>query len=195
MTPGSPPIRPHVQRYDAAGARAIRNVVQSIYERSYADAIASGNPFDSISAFMDRFDKYSSNPDLDMAVAYDAGSHALGQIWGWPLNEHTSWWAGLLSEPEPDFTREDGHRTFALSEIMVVQERRCQGIGRHLHDKLLSARPEPRATLLVERDNDRAKRAYKAWGWYPVSQLRPAWPDAPTYDVLMLDLQRFRAEE
>ncbi len=177
-----------LERYSAAGARAIRKTVQSIYERSYIDEIASGNPFDSVEAFMHRFDSYASNPDLDLVIAYQNAGEAIGQAWGWPLTEQTGWWSGLLSEPEPGFTREDGCRTFALSEIMVVREWTSRGIGRALHDELLLARPEARATLLVEPDNERAYKAYRKWGWRRVSQLRPSWPDAPTFDVLILDL-------
>lgn len=182
-----------VRRYDAAGARDIRDTVQAVYERSYGNQIASGNPFNSVSAFMFRFDCYASNPYLDLVTAYQNGE-AIGQAWGWPLAERTGWWSGLLAEPEPGFTREDGHRTFALSEIMVVREYTGRGMGRKLHDELLLARPEARAALHVERDNERACKAYRNWGWYHVSQLRPDWQDAPTFNVLLLDLRRFRGE-
>lgn len=177
------------RRYGASDARQVRDTVQSIYERSYVEAIASGDPFDSVSSFMDRFDSYSSNPNLDLVIAFD-GESAIGQTWGWPLTPHTRWWSGLLSEPEHDFTRENGRRTFALSEIMVVQERTGEGLAHALHDHLLSDRDERRATLLVEADNESAYRAYVHWGWRKVSQLRPGWPDAPTFDVLMLDLEK-----
>ncbi len=182
-----------VRRYDAAGARDKRDTVQFVYERSYVDRIASGDPFKSVAAFMFRFDAYASNPYLDLVIAYQ-NDEAVGQAWGWPLAERTSWWSGLLFKPEPGFTHEDGHRTFALSEIMVVRECTGRGVGRKLHDELLLARPEARAALHVEDDNERAYRAYRNWGWYQVSQLRPDWPDAPIFNVLMLDLRRFRGD-
>ena len=95
---------------------------------------------------------------------------------------------GLDAEPEPGFTIEDGQRTFALSEIMVRQKWTGRGVAHALHDELLSTRPEKRATLLVEPENTVAYRAYTAWGWQKVAQLRPAWPDAPLFDVLILPL-------
>ncbi len=55
-------------------------------------------------------------------------------------------------------------------------------------DELLAARTEKRATLLVEPENEVAYRAYTAWGWRKAAQLRPPWPDSPTFDVLMLPL-------
>lgn len=176
-------------RYNVAEARRLRDTVEEVYVRSYGEAIASADPFDSVDAFMHRFDSYASRPGFDLVVAYQDGE-AIGQAWGWPLTAHSGWWEGFLSEPEPDFTREDGRRTFALSEIMVSQEWAGKGIAHALHDHLLLARPESRATLLVESENVRAYRAYLHWGWRKVTQLRPIWDNAPTFDVLILPLDK-----
>jgi len=175
------------RRYDADRARAIRSDIELVYRGSYGDAIASGDPFDSVDAFMRRFDAYTSAPVFDLVVAYQEG-RPVGQTWGWPLGRSTGWWSGLLSEPETDFTVEDGARTFALSEIMVCAGCVGQGIAHALHDELLGARPERRATLLVEPDNTNARRAYLHWGWRHVAQLRPGWDHAPLFDVLVLPL-------
>jgi GNAT superfamily N-acetyltransferase len=178
------------RRYDAPRARKIRAIVEDVYVGSYVDAIASGDPFDSVEAFMHRFDAYASRSSLDLVVAYH-GDDAVGQTWGWPLDERattTGWWAGLLEEPEAGFSREDGRRTFALSEIMVLRDWSGKGIAHALHDRLLLGRQEQRATLLVEPDNFSARRAYLHWGWRKVAQLRPGWDDAPLFDVLILPL-------
>ncbi|MFF5265425.1 GNAT family N-acetyltransferase [Actinomadura viridis] len=177
------------RRFDADAARAIRETVEQIYRDSYVDAIASGDPFDSVEQFMHRFDAYTSRGSgFDLVVAYTADGEPAGQTWGWPLRPGTAWWGGLVEEPEPGFTKEDGNRTFALSEIMVRQALTGKGIAHSLHDELLSARPEQRATLLVEPDNATAYRAYEAWGWRKVGQLHPGWPDAPLFDVLIRPL-------
>jgi GNAT superfamily N-acetyltransferase len=176
------------RRYKAVEARQLRDTVESVYVRSYVDAIASEDPFDSVDAFMQRFDSYVSQSSFDLVVAYSVGGDAIGQTRGWPLTEQSRWWEGLLSEPEPGFTHENGHRTFALSEIMVSQEWTGRGIAHALHDRLLSVRAEIRATLLAEPENIRAYRAYLHWGWRKVAQLRPRWDDAPTFDVLILEL-------
>ncbi|MGH3342203.1 MAG: GNAT family N-acetyltransferase [Carbonactinosporaceae bacterium] len=177
------------QRFGAADARRIRTTVEYIYTGSYVDAIASGDPFDAPDTFMHRFDAYTTQATFDLVVAY-VDDEPVGQTWGWPLtaDNRAGWWTGLLSAPESDFTHEDGKRTFALSEIMVRREYTGRRIAHAMHDKLLSTRPERRATLLVEPDNETAYRAYRHWGWRTVTQLRPDWPDAPLFDVMTLPL-------
>ena len=175
------------RRYDAASARELRQVIEEIYAGSYVDAIATGGPFHSVSAFMTRFDAYASYDGFDLVIAY-ADDKPAGQTWGWPLRAGSTWWDGLLTPVDPGFTTEDGHRTFALSEIMVRQDLTGHGLAHRLHDELLTKRPEQRATLLVEPDNTTAYRAYTRWGWSKVAELRPAWPDAPIWDVLILPL-------
>jgi GNAT superfamily N-acetyltransferase len=178
------------RRFDSATARAVRETVQAIYEASYVDAIASDDPFDSVEQFMHRFDRYTQRDGFDLIIA-EQDDQPIGQTWGWPLQETDTtrgWWASLLHEPEPGFTDEDGTRTFALSEIMVHRAHTGHGIAHALHDQLLAARPEKRATLLVEPDNGPAYRAYLHWGWTKVNELRPGWPDAPLFDVLILPL-------
>jgi GNAT superfamily N-acetyltransferase len=175
------------RRFNGVEARRLREVVEKIYVQSYVDAIASGDPFDSVEAFMHRFDLYTSQATFDLVIAHQ-GNEAIGQTWGWPLTERSKWWKGLLSDPEPGFTREDGRRTFALSEIMVSQKWTGRGVAHALHDRLLSIRTESRATLLAEPENTRAYRTYLHWGWRKVAQLRPRWDNAPTFDVLTLML-------
>ena len=74
------------RRYDATGARVIRNVIESVYLDAYAETIARGDLFDSPETFMRRFDAYISRETFDLVVAYD-GDEPLGQTWGWPLDE------------------------------------------------------------------------------------------------------------
>ena len=82
----------------------------------------------------------------------------------------------------------------ALTELMVHPDHQRQGIARALHDRLLTARAEQRATLLVRADNTAANTAYAHWGWHVAGQLRP-FPDAPTYDALLLDLPSHTAPQ
>jgi hypothetical protein len=177
------------RRFDAAGARQIRATVEAIYQGSRVDVIARADPFYTIDAFMRRFDTYAGWAGFDLVVAWLDGRPA-GQAWGWPLDRTrgASWWEGLIKEPEPGFTAEDGKRTFALSEIMICQQYRGQHVAHALHDELLNGRQEARATLLADPADDDACRAYLRWGWHAVAQLRPRWSDAPLFDVLIQPL-------
>ncbi|BAD56229.1 GNAT family N-acetyltransferase [Nocardia farcinica] len=182
-------MTPEFRRYDAAGARQLRAVVEGIFRRSYIEAIESGDPFDRPEEFMRRFDSYTSGSGFDLVIAY-LDAEPVGQSWGWPLGPRSAWWNGLtLYDGDPaEFTAESGTRTFALSEIMVCQGWTGRGLARALHDELLSKRREQRATLLVEPENERAYARYRKWGWSRVGTLTPGWPAAPTFDVLIRPL-------
>jgi GNAT superfamily N-acetyltransferase len=178
---------PEFRRYDAKASQSASDIVEAVFRGAYFRAIEAGDPFDTPDAFMKRFDSYARNPLIDLVVAFEDGE-PVGQAWGWPLTANNRWWEGLVSEPEPGFTAEDGTRTFALSEIMTVRARTGQGVAHALHDELLRERPEKRATLLVRPVNTTAYTAYTRWGWRKAAQLRPHWPDSPTFDVLILPL-------
>ncbi|KZM70737.1 GNAT family N-acetyltransferase [Nocardia terpenica] len=181
------------EHYTAPQARELREVVEDIYRRSYVEAIASGDPFDSPTEFMHRFDAYTDparGNGFELVLARVNGQPA-GQAWGWPLAPDTPWWEISQLEENGDlaeFTVETGSRTFALSEIMVCLEHQGRGIARALHDELLQGRREQRATLLVESKNTRAYRAYTRWGWRRAGTMVPPWPSAPQFDVLIRGL-------
>ncbi|MEU1601828.1 GNAT family N-acetyltransferase [Micromonospora matsumotoense] len=115
------------------------------------------------------------------------GEELIGYVYGFPLAPDTRWWDGI-EEPVPaGFIDEDGQRTFAICELLVLAAWRRQGVARALHDDLLGSRQEERMTLLARPDNGPAQAAYRAWGWQTVTRLRPGWPDAPLFDVLTYD--------
>ncbi|MFR9768706.1 GNAT family N-acetyltransferase [Nocardia sp. SC052] len=187
------------QRYTAAQARELRDEVETIFRDSYIDAIESGEEFESPEAFMHRFDAYTDPARagaFELVIARLDGEPC-GQAWGWPLTAKTAWWDGLKLDEgdQASFTAENGSRTFAFSEIMVRKQFTGKGIARALHDELLEGRPEQRATLLVRPDNRRAYDNYRRWGWHRVGTLRPDWPDAPRFDVLMRDLQQAHVDQ
>jgi GNAT superfamily N-acetyltransferase len=174
-------------RHSTADADTIRATVEAIYRDSYSEQ-QQADPFSAPDAWMRRFDVYAAISGFDLVIAYAADDQPVGQAWGWPLAAKTDWWTGLVSEPVPGFTVEDGRRTFALSEIMVREDHAGRGIAHALHDELLRGRSEERATLLVRPANTFAYRAYTRWGWQQVAALRPDWPDSPMFDVLILPL-------
>jgi ribosomal protein S18 acetylase RimI-like enzyme len=178
------------RRFDAQGARTLRQTIASIHSDAYAAAITSGDPFESCEAFMQRFDAHARNPSLDLVIAY-AGSEPAGQVWGFPVARLTPVASPVTLPDEarpPGITHQDGDRVFALAEIMVRKAWTGQGIAHGLHDHLLAARTEQVAELYVRPENTAAYRAYLKWGWRRLGETRPDLPDAPPFDVLILPL-------
>ncbi|MEU9624993.1 acetyltransferase [Streptomyces sp. NPDC087228] len=70
---------------------------------------------------------------------------------------------------------------------MVRAPWRKTGTARRLHDALLAARPEERATLLVDQDHPKVHTLYQSWGWQTLGDLRPSIPDAPLFCAMLLD--------
>ncbi|HEX6358229.1 GNAT family N-acetyltransferase [Actinophytocola sp.] len=121
-------------------------------------------------------------------VAAFADGTAIGLAFGYALPANARWWQGLTTPVDKGFTDENGCRTFALNELMVVPEWQGKGVAHALHDDLLGGRPEERATLLVREDNDAAQNAYTRWGWRKIGKLQP-YPDAPNFDAMILPLR------
>lgn len=173
-----------LESFDAAQAEPLLDQLISVYVEIYAepeDAFHGGH------RYRQQITSHMTAPGWKLVTATN-GTDLTGYAYGFYLSSTSRWWTGLRT-PMPDgFTDEDGHRTFAISEIMVRAPWRRQGIARALHDELLNGVDRERATLLAEPANDPAQAAYAGWGWKKVAELRPHWENAPLYDVLILDL-------
>ncbi|MGL5865878.1 MAG: GNAT family N-acetyltransferase [Dermatophilaceae bacterium] len=158
-----------------------------LWEDVYA-AQAATDSFLSTPRFLDRFHGYAAAPGFSLVTARTAeDGRVVGVAFGYTLQPNARWWNGLRTSVPDGFTDEDGHRTFAINELMVTHGERRRRVATALHDALLAPRPESRATLLVDPENTPARRAYVAWGWHPVGSLKP-FPDSPTYESMTLPL-------
>ncbi len=169
---------------DAEQAQPVLGSLIALYLEIYPDP---GDQFHGEDRYRRQITSHMAVPGW-RAVTCFANGELIGYSYGFPLPPATRWWQGMQTPVADDFTVEDGHRTFAISEIMVKNQWRRRGIARALHDELLADRPELRATLLAEPENAPAQKAYASWGWHKVAELRPHWTDAPLYDVLVLSL-------
>ncbi|MFE9440982.1 GNAT family N-acetyltransferase [Streptomyces sp. NPDC006602] len=86
------------------------------------------------------------------------------------------------------FTAETGHRTFALSELMVRAPWRGRGSARRIHDALLASRREQRAALLVHKDHIKVRALYEAWGYETVGEVVP-FDGSPQLCAMVLSLE------
>jgi ribosomal protein S18 acetylase RimI-like enzyme len=161
-----------------------RRVLIDVYEDVYRQRL--GDPFFSTPRYWDRLHGYASRRGFSIKIGA-VGTIAVGYALGYTLPEGSGWWRGLKTDRDEGELAEDGHRTFALTEIMVREQWRRRGYAHQLHDALLAGREEERATLLVLPDNLPAKAAYASWGWRKMGELKP-FDDSPTYDAMVIDL-------
>ncbi|WP_328366932.1 GNAT family N-acetyltransferase [Micromonospora zamorensis] len=150
----------------------------------YLEVHAGGGEFYSEDRYRRQLSMHMQRVGWELVTATVDGA-LVGYIYGFPLPPQTRWWDGIHQPVPPGFTEEDGTRTFALSELLVLSGWRRQGIARALHDDLVGSRTESRTTLLARPDNVAAQTAYRSWGWGKITKLQPNWEDAPIFDVLV----------
>lgn len=168
--------------FDAEHAQLILDTLIAVYVEIYPDP---EDTFHGEERYRRQITSHMTAPDWKLVTGTKDGRMA-GYAYGFALPPDTRWWSGLQTPVPQDFTREDGRRTFAISEIMVRAPWRRQGIAKALHDELLAGTAAERFTLLAEPNNGPAQAAYASWGWHKVAELRPHWDNAPLYDVLIL---------
>jgi GNAT superfamily N-acetyltransferase len=141
--------------------------------------------------FAGRFRVQRRQPGFVLAEARHGG-YLVGYALGMPLRPATSWWSDLTTPLPDDVTAERPGRTFAVADLLVRAPWRRQGIGRALHDLILSDRPEERATLTVVPAATAAQAAFRSWGWRKVARTRNQDPGSPVSDVLVRALPATR---
>ncbi|MGP3977490.1 GNAT family N-acetyltransferase [Streptomyces sp. 8N114] len=176
--------RLEIRRRGAEGLDEIRPQLLAVYSEVYADRLSE--EFHSVARFDERLGWNAEVPGFAAAVGYQR-DQPVGYAFGCVLQPGTNWWSGLRT-PVPDgATAETGTRTFALSELMVVESLRGSGAAKQIHDALLDGRAEERVTLLVEHDHPRVRARYEEWGYRRLGEVVP-FPDAPVYDAMLLTL-------
>ncbi|WP_405483146.1 GNAT family N-acetyltransferase [Streptomyces anulatus] len=175
-----------IRHYTGGQSTELRPLLLEVYAEVYA-AAALSDPFASPDRFAEELDHWSARPGWSCVVGYD-GEQPVGYAYGAPLPSGSRWWGGLLTDVPADVVAETGIRTFALSELMVREPWRKTGTARRLHDTLLTARREERATLLVDQDHPKVHALYESWGWTTLGGLRPRLDDAPLFHAMLLGL-------
>lgn len=162
----------------------MRDELINVYADSHAELL--GQSFFTIDRYWERVESYLRATGFDL-VAGRIGDQLIGYTFGSPLPTDTQWWSRLRERVEPALIHETGSRTFAVREFMVRKDRQGQGHGHALHDELLRAREEDRATLLVRTDNP-ARELYLRWGWTVVGTMQP-FPDSPIMEAMIRPLE------
>jgi GNAT superfamily N-acetyltransferase len=141
---------------------------------------------DDAAAFAGRFKVQSRQPGFVVAEAR-RGGYLVGYASGMPLRPSTSWWRNQTTPLPEEVTTEQSGRTFALADLQVRASWRRQGIGRALHDLILTGRPEERATVTIWPAAAPAQHAFGSWGWRKIARTR-ADAGSPVCDVLLTTL-------
>jgi ribosomal protein S18 acetylase RimI-like enzyme len=187
MTAPTPALVLH--DHDADGMHELRRLLLAVYTEVYADLL--GDPFFAPDRFWERLEAYAKWPGFELVTGW-INDELVGYTLGYTLPPRSNWWRGFRGDVAPLVLEEDGQRTFAVTQLMVLPAWQRRGYARQLHDALLAGRPEERATLLVKPDNIPARTAYLSWGWQLFGQLQP-FDDAPVYDSLMYNLEKLQA--
>jgi len=169
------------------GRQAIENAAEFQALRAEAYAAPPYEDVEDAVEYARRFRVQCRQPGFALAEAR-SGEYLIGYAAGMPLRISTSWWQNLTTPLPEELTTELPGRTFALVELAVRASWRRQGIARALHDLVLDARPEERATVTVLPAATPAQRAFGAWGWHKVARIRDDRPDSPVLDVLLTSL-------
>lgn len=171
--------------YTHGQADQVRQQLIDVFAEVY-ETKATADPFFSIPRFTDRLTGHTAQPGWACVVG-EIDGEIVGYAYGRPDRE--SEWREMTTVKSPE-VREYGVAgdMFGLCEIMVRAPWRGAGIARTVHAVLMDGRPEPRASLLVERENTRARAMYERWGYRAVATSQPI-PDAPLYDAMVLDLR------
>lgn len=155
---------------------------------AYADAYGVASSEEKTAAFRRRAEKQFTRPGFSLVAARDGGE-LVGFVFGYTLPAgDTHWWGGVQPEPKAEFLEETGSRTWVLSEIEVRRAWQGKGVGRALHDAVLGARGEERATLATGPDAP-AQSVYESWGWQRVGRIPGDEGDYySAYDLFVLEL-------
>jgi hypothetical protein len=176
-----------LRRYRVGDLPDIRALLLEVYAEVWADEVAT-DPFMSVERFDDRLSRHTASPGWETVIGYD-GDDPVGYAYGSPVAAgRDSRWDSVRPQPDPEFCRESGTRTFVLFELMVRLPWRKTGTAQRIHHELLAGRAEERVTLFVDPAHPKVQALYEAWGYRCIGHSSP-FPDAPNFSVMIRDVR------
>ncbi|MFD8965100.1 GNAT family N-acetyltransferase [Streptomyces sp. NPDC059568] len=177
------------QRYDGTAVKGITEELIGVYAEVYNVPPYIGDRFFSAESFGDRLRAAFDTLGFETVTARRDG-RIIGYVHGATLPADKPWWISL-EDCRPDDLRlkADEGQVFWLRELMVVPEETNQGLGRQLHDTIITGRSESATALTCITDNQPAHDAYLRWGYTVMGQIKHA-PESPVYDAMYLPSAR-----
>jgi hypothetical protein len=170
---------PDYRHLSAETARGkIGTEFKSIYAAVFSEPPYNEGP-EAADEFVDRMHSEITEPGFDCVEAR-AGRTLVGFTYGYTYPAGR-WWDDADRPPPHEVT---AGPTFAVIEWAVLHDHRGNGIGRALLADLLTGRPEPYATLMVNPAAN-ARDIYTRWGWRHVGSTR----SEPTLAIDLMLLQ------
>ncbi|MEV8328323.1 GNAT family N-acetyltransferase [Kitasatospora sp. NPDC056731] len=153
---------------------AVRHELAALYADVRAPLLHLPNY--ALPTFTERLQRHGVEPGFEAVIGY-TGTVPVGYAYGNTVEAADRWWT-RMARPMPH--RLTATPVFALKELGVRTPWRGTGVARRIHDALLAARPEERATLMVNpaAGDGKVHALYRAWGYEDVNEVRPH-PDAP----------------
>jgi ribosomal protein S18 acetylase RimI-like enzyme len=141
-----------------------------------------------VNEFGSRILRHSGNPDFRLCVA-SIDAVVIGFAYGY-TSVPGGWWretvAAELDRAEAGYWFDD---CFEVAELAVVPPHQRRGLGRRLHDLLLTDLPHRTSLLSTQMDNAPATRFYLRLGW-SVLRSEFAFPNRPhPYLIMGMTLQ------
>jgi ribosomal protein S18 acetylase RimI-like enzyme len=155
---------PHTTVNATRHARTARDAVAALYAQVYAEPPYLEGP-DDVQQFRTAYARHSRMPGFLLALAHAPDRKLAGFAYGYLLQAGTTWWDDIDAPLTPDFTAEDGLRTFVVMELAVDHAYRRQGIATRLHHVLLRANPAARITLAARPEALGALAFYRTLGY------------------------------
>jgi GNAT superfamily N-acetyltransferase len=170
-------------RYNAVAARVEVASFLDLYTEVYGVEPYATDPFFSLKRYDERLHGAIAMPGFEI-VAAKADGRIVGTAHGVTLPHEIAWWQSLQGTL-PDHLKSAAVQgnVFWLRELMVRPAYRNKGLGKQLHDALLSERRETLSTLTVIVDNEPARSAYLRWGYQIIGTVRHA-PESPVYEAM-----------
>ncbi|WP_155057468.1 GNAT family N-acetyltransferase [Streptomyces blattellae] len=183
-----PTHTPHLtlRRHTPEASKDIADDLIAVYAEVYNTPPYAGDPFFAVPTYINRLHAAFGMPGYETVTAHLDDGTLAGYVHGVTLDPERAWWASLGdARPVEVVKAAERGEVFWLRELMVLPQHGNQGIGRRLHDEMVTGRTEPWTTLTCIIDNEPARSAYPRWGYEVIGRIKHA-PESPEYDAMIL---------